>query len=238
MEVLILAGGLGTRLRSVVKDRPKPMADIQDKPFLSYLLDFWIAQGATHFVLSIGYLGNVIQDYFHDNYCGVPISYAIESTPLGTGGGLALGLEQLKTPNICFVQNGDTFFRTDVAALLHFHAAKNAIFTLALRHTETNLRYTAAKINASGRLISFVSGNGGQDILTNAGIYCLDPIALKREFATFKKRSFSLEEDFLTQLANEKHLPVFAKVLDGYFIDIGIPSAYTGIVFSELTGES
>ena len=89
-EAVILAGGLGTRLREVVSDVPKPMAPVNGRPFLEHQMDFYAAQGITHFVLSVGYLAEVITKHFGDTYRGCAIDYAVETTPLGTGGGLLL----------------------------------------------------------------------------------------------------------------------------------------------------
>ena len=92
---VILAGGLGTRLRSIIPNLPKPMAPIGDRPFLEYQLDYWIAQGVNRFVLSVGYRHQVIIDYFGNSYKGVEVDYVIEQKPLGTGGALLLAAEKV-----------------------------------------------------------------------------------------------------------------------------------------------
>src|SRR3989344_9594340 len=111
MEAIILAGGLGTRLQSVVKDLPKPMADVNGRPFLAYLMDYWIKQGVKRFILSVGYKSEIIRDYFGDEYNGVSVAYSIEKKPLGTGGGLLLALKQLNSRGDFFGFNGGTFFK-------------------------------------------------------------------------------------------------------------------------------
>jgi len=95
MEAIILAGGLGTRLRSAVPSLPKPMAPIKGKPFLGYLFDYWLHQGIKHFILSVGYKYEVIHERFGTKYKDADVSYAIENEPLGTGGGLLLALNSL-----------------------------------------------------------------------------------------------------------------------------------------------
>ena len=97
MEAIILAGGLGKRLRSTVPDLPKPMAPIKGKPFLWYLLDYWLHQGINHFILSVGYKFEVIREQFGTKFKNAEVSYAIESKPLGTGGGLLLAIKHLRS---------------------------------------------------------------------------------------------------------------------------------------------
>ena len=92
---VILAGGLGTRLRSVISDLPKPMAPINGRPFLEYLICYWIGQGINHFVLSVGYLHQAIIGYFGNQFKGACIDYVIEESPLGTGGGLLLASKKV-----------------------------------------------------------------------------------------------------------------------------------------------
>ena len=92
---IILAGGLGTRLRSEVPNLPKPMAIVKNRPFLEYLMDYWIEQGVCKFILSIGYLSEKIVSHFGGTYKNIPISYSIEKSPLGTGGGLLLSLKKI-----------------------------------------------------------------------------------------------------------------------------------------------
>ena len=92
-SAIVLAGGLGTRLKSVVQDIPKPMAPVAGHPFLSYVLKYLHGQGIREVVLSIGYRGEVIQNYFQDQYAGMTLKYAVEETPLGTGGAIRAAME-------------------------------------------------------------------------------------------------------------------------------------------------
>jgi D-glycero-alpha-D-manno-heptose 1-phosphate guanylyltransferase len=121
-SAIILAGGLGTRLRSAVPDLPKPMAPIAGRPFLAYQLDYWIRQGVDRFVLSVGYRHESIMAYFGAAYRGIAVDYSVEQTPLGTGGGLLLALERLDGGQRPFLLlNGDTYFEVDLATLSAFH---------------------------------------------------------------------------------------------------------------------
>ena len=112
-SAVILAGGLGTRLRSVVSDVPKPMAPVGGRPFLEYQLEYWINQGISRFVLSVGYRHEAITEHFGSRYKGVELEYAVEEQPLGTGGGLLLAAEKLKQDTPFLLLNKDTYFKTD-----------------------------------------------------------------------------------------------------------------------------
>ena len=105
---IILAGGLGARLNNTVPNLPKPMAPINNRPFLEHQMDYWIGQGINRFILSVGYLKDLIIDHFGDKYKKASIEYAIEHKPLGTGGGLLLAAKNITEPFL--VLNGDTFF--------------------------------------------------------------------------------------------------------------------------------
>ena len=110
MEAIILAGGLGTRLRSIVPKLPKALAPVGNRPFLAYLFDFWIAQGVDRFVLSVGYKHEIIQKEFGVSYKSAKVDSAVETAPLGTGGGLLLSWKKLRSPKPFLILNGDTFF--------------------------------------------------------------------------------------------------------------------------------
>jgi D-glycero-alpha-D-manno-heptose 1-phosphate guanylyltransferase len=118
----ILAGGLGTRLRSVVSDVPKPMAPICGQPFLKLLLNFWIKQGITKFIISVGYLKEKVISFFGKEHNGIFIEYFEEDTPLGTGGALIILSKRLKEDFI--VINGDTFFDVSLPQLKKFKRKK------------------------------------------------------------------------------------------------------------------
>jgi D-glycero-alpha-D-manno-heptose 1-phosphate guanylyltransferase len=122
-ECVILVGGQGTRLRSVVQDIPKPMADINGKPFLEYLLYFLHRQGCRHVVLSVGYKHEIIENYFGNQYLNLKIDYAIEEEPLGTGGGIKNSLGFI-SQNDFFLLNGDSFFFFILSQLAEFHTSK------------------------------------------------------------------------------------------------------------------
>lgn len=219
---IILAGGLGTRLRSVIKDCPKPMALIQGRPFLEYQMNYWIEQGITHLILSVGYKKEVIINHFGHRFKGITISYATENTPLGTGGGLILAASELKQPFL--VLNGDTFFEVDLKKLISFHNEVKSDWTLALNRTEETHRYMGVSLTSENQIISFKSNAVEHFSLVNGGVYWVEPLVLSELIASQEQR-FSLEDDLLPYL-KEQGKRFYGLEFFGKFIDIGIPSDY------------
>ena len=223
MEAIILAGGLGTRLRQAVPDLPKPMAPINGRPFLEHQLAYWAGQGVRRFVISTGYKHHVIQQHFGERYHDAAIVYAVEETPLGTGGGLLLAMTELRSSGPWLVLNGDTFFNVVLADLSAFHRLKSADLTLSLFPVNENARYTGVEIDGEQRLTA-LSGERGSQQLINGGVYMLSPSVFSGcRFRAGDKASF--EEDILSDaLKSQKRLYGF--VSSGAFVDIGIPEDY------------
>lgn len=219
MEAIILAGGFGTRLQSVVSDVPKPMAPIGDKPFLHYILTTLYKQDVTHVVLSVGYKHETIVNYFGSEYLGMQIDYAVEDEPLGTGGAIKKALKMIKSNDI-LVLNGDTFFDIELSDLRHFYEEKAADIAIALKTMRDFDRYGVVEV-AKERVTAFREKKPSKEGEINGGIYFL-----KRNL--FDKYSlpdvFSFEE-FLEDYM--KTLRIFAKPYDSYFIDIGVPDDYS-----------
>lgn len=221
---IILAGGLGTRLKETVPDLPKPMAPINNRPFLEYQMDYWMNQGITRFILSVGYLSDSIINHFGYKYQDTIIEYSIESNPLGTGGALVQAIKNLSEPVL--VINGDTFFEVDLQLLYSFHCINESIFTLALYKVNASNRYLGIDITNTGRILEF-SGANRESMsaqLVNGGAYIVDPLTIN----TFNFKvtgKLSLENDILIRLLDEM-LPLFGKEFKGKFIDIGIPKDY------------
>lgn len=220
-SAIILAGGLGTRLREAVPGLPKPMAPIGGRPFLECQMDYWISQGVGHFVLSVGHLRNVITDHFGDSYRGISIDYAIEEEPLGTGGGLLLAMEKVRGDTI-LILNGDTFFAVSLMQLLRFHCDKKSQWTFALFSSNEDGRYMGVNVNLDGRINSLKSGSSALGALANGGVYVADKEFLKK--FSFPKKC-SLEDDVLDVLF-QAGARIYGHQFDGGFIDIGVPSDY------------
>lgn len=219
LEAIILAGGLGTRLRPIVSDVPKPMASVIDKPFLHHLIQYIIKQGVTHIILSVGYKGDVIVDYFKHNPCGVEVSFAIEKEPLGTGGAIINGIQNCREDNL-FVLNGDTFFAMDYLAFSEHHDKSNTSLSMALRYLKQNKRYGRAVLHG-GHIVKFESSSENKPGWINAGIYLIR----KDLFKGFDlPERFSFEQDFIE--ANIQKLKPIGYQSDAEFIDIGIPDDY------------
>ena len=218
-----MAGGLGTRLRAAVPDLPKPMAPVNGRPFLEWLLDYWIAQGVTRCILSVGYRHEAISGHFGPGFRGIPLAYAIEDQPLGTGGGLLLAADLLAAPGPFLVLNGDTYFAVALTLLREFHAAHGADLTLSLFRSPQQGRYTGLKIGGAGEVLSLNAGEKGG--LANGGVYLMEHRLLKGSPRQPSSR-VSLEEDILpSALRGGKHL--FGLECAGRFLDIGVPEDYT-----------
>ncbi len=219
---IILAGGMGTRLRSAVPDLPKPMAPISGRPFLEHQMDYWIAQGVNQFVVSVGYMKEVIMDHFGPSYRATPLTYAIEEEPLGTGGGLLLAAQGLNEPFL--VLNGDTFFEVDLNALLKFHAKHESEWTFSLFRANEVGRYMGMDVKADGEIVSLKSGTGEPGRLANGGVYLINPSVLaKMKFVPGQK--LSLEDDILPTFMTQGG-KLYGLEFPGSFIDIGVPDDY------------
>ena len=218
MECVVLAGGMGTRLRSVVADLPKCLAPVAGRPFLDWLLDDLEGAGAGHIILSLGYLHEAVEKHLAEHPRKARISCVVEDTPLGTGGGVRLALTKATEDDV-FMLNGDTFFGVDYAAMGTFHGSSKATATLALKPMRDFSRYGEVRCGEDGRITAFREKQPCAEGLINGGVYLL-----RRDALAAKPDRFSLEKDFFEPLAAEGSLAGFRS--EGYFIDIGIPEDY------------
>jgi NDP-sugar pyrophosphorylase family protein len=221
MQALILAGGAGTRLSSVLAGLNKPMVPIAGKPFLEYLLLQLKRHEVKEVTLCVGYKANLIHSYFGmGDRWGMQISYSYEKDFRGTGGALKLA-EDLIHEEDFFVMNGDSMFDIELYTLMHHHRDMKAMATLALAHVDDTQRYGAVGMNESGRIVSFIekrdSDTGG---LINGGIY-----VFAREVLALIPggQPVSLEQDVLPRLVGQRLYGLPSK---GYFVDIGVPTDY------------
>lgn len=223
-SAIVLAGGLGTRLRSAVPDMPKPMAPINGRPFLEYQFDHWIKQGVNRFVLSVGYRYEVIIDYFGNNYKGAELGYVIEKTPLGTGGGLLLAAEKIGKVEPFLLLNGDTYFAVNLKDLIEFSLANDADWCFSLFRTSEEGRYMGIDVSPQGQITSLKSGTSSPGHLANGGVYWVQPRTLPgRKFTTGDKVSL---EDGILPAAIASGQRLFGIESSGSFIDIGVPDDY------------
>ena len=218
-DVVILAGGLGTRLRSVVSDVPKCMAPVGGRPFLDWILRWTSRFEVNRIILSLGYMGNIVTDWMESGcrFSPVPVDWVIEETPLGTGGGIRLAMRKVSTERTV-VMNGDTFFNVDLDALCAFNEAVGSPLTVALKPMTGFDRYGSVTLDGDGRITSFNEKRYCEKGLINGGVYCMDSsFGLMED----KPDKFSFEKEVLEPLSGHGILSGF--VSDGAFIDIGIP---------------
>ncbi len=219
-DVLILAGGLGTRLKSVVSEVPKPMAPVAGRPFLRHILDRLAEQGARRIILSVGHMADKIVDFFGSNYAGMSLVYASETEPLGTGGAIAYAAGFCKSPDF-LVLNGDTFLSLDYGLFVRDARGKGALLSIVVRAVDEASRYGSCKV-AKGFLTSFsekdISGPG----FINGGVYYMSS-DLFSKFEPGAKR-FSFESDYVGPKLHQIHPAAY--IADGYFIDIGVPEDF------------
>ncbi len=223
-EAIILAGGLGTRLRSVVADVPKCMALIGDKPFLHFLLEFLKKNGIEHFIFSVGYLHEVIEKYLQQNHPQLNVSISLETEPLGTGGAIKLAADKTTEKNV-LICNGDTFYQIDINQHSQFHIRKNAACSLSLKPMKDFDRYGVVELNDDHSIKIFKEKKFYETGLINGGIYALN---VQRFLEEGLPQKFSFEKDYLEKKVQkiEKDPEIFGIVQDRYFIDIGIPEDY------------
>jgi D-glycero-alpha-D-manno-heptose 1-phosphate guanylyltransferase len=220
MECIILAGGLGTRLRGVIGDQPKCMAPVRNKPFLEYLLDYLELEGCTRLILSLGYKHEIITEWLTTQSRPFEITCVIEEEPLGTGGGIHLALQKAVSQDV-FILNGDTMFRVSLKELLAHHHQHQAETTLALKTMQQFERYGVVRVNAQSVVTAFEEKKYYDAGTINGGIYCINRERfLARKFAS----QFSFEKDYLEQYVHEGVFYGFTQ--DTYFIDIGVPADY------------
>ena len=221
MEAIVLAGGFGTRLQKVVSEVPKSMALVNNRPFLEYLLDYLITQGVSRAILSVGYKREIITSHFKDRYRSLPIEYAVEEEPLGTGGGIRLAFWRIRGVR-AVILNGDSIFRTDLKALETAHLLKKADVTLALRKQEHTGRYGRVTLNRQRRITGFEEKNDGAGPgMINAGVYIMEKLFLMEPHFRGK---FSIETDCFERFYGTSRM--FGFPTGGYFLDIGIPMDY------------
>ncbi len=219
-EAIILAGGLGTRLRSKVAELPKSMAPINGVPFLQYQLNYLSQFQIKTVYLAVGYLSDVIINYFGDSYKGIQINYTHEKEPLGTGGAILQALNQTKTEEI-LILNGDTMFQVDLNEFYQSHISSKADFSMALKPLTNFERYGVVQLNDSNRVTGFEEKRYQKEGIINGGVYLLNKSVLNSYNFPSK---FSFEKEFLESKFEELRFNGFSS--KGYFLDIGIPSDY------------
>jgi D-glycero-alpha-D-manno-heptose 1-phosphate guanylyltransferase len=217
-EAIILAGGLGTRLRNAVPDLPKCMAPVAGRPFLFYVINYLRSQGIEKFIFSLGYKHEVIEEYLHSQFSALRYKCVVEAEPLGTGGAIKLACSKINAENV-LVANGDTLFKISVDDLAAVHYDNAADVTLALKPMTDFDRYGIVETNENNFINRFREKQFCKQGNINGGVYLLNAI---RFMENDWPPVFSFEKDFL----ETNRFRLFGSVQDSYFIDIGIPEDF------------
>jgi D-glycero-alpha-D-manno-heptose 1-phosphate guanylyltransferase len=253
-EAIVLAGGLGTRLRSAVPELPKCLAPVRGRPFIAYVTDYFRQQGIEKFIFALGYKSDYFNDFFREAFPAGDYAVSLEEEPLGTGGAIRQACT-MATGKTLLILNGDTFFRIGLAELSHFHEEKQAECSLCLRPMTDFDRFGVVELDNEARVSRFREKQYYRAGLINGGVYALNREAFLR---VELPRVFSFEKDYLEPAAGERPFEgtvdtrsgssvrglagsrgrrLFGLVQEKYFIDIGIPEDYRRVQeeFKELS---
>jgi len=224
MKAVILAGGLGTRLRKRIGDRPKSMASVSGRPFLEYQIEQLKRYDIKEVVLCVGYLGEQIKDFLKNGAeFNVKVEYAAEKELLGTGGALKNAQKYLEDSTF-LVLNGDSYLDIDLLDFIRYHKEKEAQGTIALTKVDVSEEYGLVKIDKENRIRGFLEKVKGDkfEMIINAGIYLFEPELLNY---IPEQKKISLEKEFFPHLLRE-NIALFGYLSSGYFIDIGTSQKY------------
>ncbi len=225
---IILAGGLGTRLRPVVTDVPKCMAPVGNKPFLAYVIASLQKEGISKFIFSLGYKSEIVINYLENKHPSLQKQYAVESEPLGTGGAIQLACSKIAEEDVVVV-NGDTLFNIKLSDIAQRHIVLQSDCTIALKHLKDFSRYGTVEMDGNHRIQHFHEKKYCESGFINGGIYVLH---IQKFLSQKLQPPFSFEKDFLEKnITTFKFYGVESK---GFFIDIGIPEDYK--LFQEYAG--
>ena len=219
-ECIILAGGLGTRLREAVPDLPKCMAPVNGRAFLFYVINYLRSQGIEKFIFSLGYKHELVETYLQSEFSTLDYQCLIEKEPLGTGGAILASCYKASEQTVLVV-NGDTIFKADIENAFTDHIKHDSDCTLLLKPMENFERYGVVELNEDDSVASFKEKQSYAKGTINGGVYIID---VRSFLSRALPERFSFETDIL-----EKEYPqcqLFACPDDGYFIDIGIPEDY------------
>ncbi|MBT8219872.1 MAG: HAD-IIIA family hydrolase [Bacteroidia bacterium] len=220
-SAIILAGGFGTRLKSVLSDVPKPMAPIGSRPFLEFQLDYLQDQGIQNVILCTGYQSDQICRHFGNSYKGIAVRYSHEDTPLGTGGAIKQALKLCNENEPVVILNGDSYCGANLSDMYQNHLESQCVVSLALVYKSNFDRYGTVVFDKSLRIRKFLEKQLTKSGWISAGVYITNGSLINH---LPDHQSFSIETDFFEPLADENILNGFLS--ESYFIDIGIPEDY------------
>ena len=227
MKAVILAGGLGTRLKASVADKPKSIAPVLGRPFLEYQIEQLKKHGVKDIVLCVAYLADQIKHHFKDGVkFNVNIQYATEKKLLGTGGALK-NAEPYLDKGTFLALNGDSYLRVNLSDFFQYHRKKKSSGTIALTRVSRTEKYGLVKTDKGDRITEFLEKEekGKPYATVNAGVYLFEP-----EVLSFIPRGKKISlERYIFPLLLKKQVPLFGYLCSGYFIDIGTPQKYAQI---------
>ncbi len=217
IDVFILCGGLGTRLRSVTGEAPKVMAEVGGKPFLDVVIEYLKQQGFQRVILCTGYQASVIEEYYRKNFFGLSIEFSREQEPLGTGGALK-NVQTFIQSDLFFVLNGDSFCPVDFKNFLNFHKDKQTLATLSVSRVDESKKFGGVALDETNKITGFHEKEEGNNYpYVNAGVYCLS----RNIFSLMpEEKKFSLEYDFFPKMVKEN---IYGFFVEKSFFDIGTP---------------
>lgn len=214
IDVVILCGGKGTRLKSVISDRPKPMAEIANKPFLDIIIDYVSSYGLRRFILCVGYMKEKIKEYYAPRGDSLEIVFAEEKILLGTGGAIK-NAETLIKSNPFLVMNGDSFCPLNMIDFLNFHMVKKSELTVALSKIEGNGDYGVVMIDGQNRITAFNEKKSVKNAFINTGIYIFN----RSIFSIIPSNTvYSLEYNLFPNFTSREF---YGYITENEFIDIG-----------------
>ena len=219
-EAIILAGGLGTRLRDTVPGIPKTMAPVAGRPFLFYVINYLRSQGTEKFIFSLGHMHEMIESYLDDQFSTLDYQCSIEDEPLGTGGAIRLAISKATEKDVLIV-NGDTLFKADLQNARRFHVEKDAETTILLKPMKTFDRYGVIEMDEANRAKDFREKQFYESGNINGGTYIIN---INKFWEINFPEKFSFETDYLEKYCGQRLF--YGLVDDAYFIDIGIPGDY------------
>jgi D-glycero-alpha-D-manno-heptose 1-phosphate guanylyltransferase len=217
IDVVILCGGLGTRLRGIINDRPKVMAEINGRPFLDILINYIKRFGFTRFILCVGYMGNVIKEYYRNKCSGMAILFSEEREPLGTAGAIK-NAEKLIRSEMFLVLNGDSICEINLEDFLRFHNSKKALHSIVLATIDNPADYGVIKVDEDQKILGFSEKTTAHGVsLVNAGIYLLNRTVLG-DIPSGQR--FSLEYELFPEILDKG---IYGYITDRKLMDIGTP---------------
>ena len=224
MDVIVLSGGFGTRLKDVTNGKPKTMVDVNGKPFLCYLLDDFIKYDVKNVILAVGYKKEYIEKYFEKGYKNINITFSEEDEPLGTGGAIKKALGYSKEDDV-IIMNGDVYSDVNLKELMNNHKNSKKETTLTLKYMENFDRYGVVEFNEQKIITKFEEKKPKEKGYINVGVYVMN----KNVFDNIDVGDvFSIERDFFGKYVRNSDFNAY--LYDGEFIDIGIPSDYKKVI--------